>query len=155
MFVHVSQQVSVAKNAPVIPEEAIQADVKGYYVYKVVSDKVGQTYIKVGTRVDNQAQVLSGLNIGDTIVVAGQQKLDDGSVIKVQKMRSQFMKLSEICIRQPVLAIVLSLILVVLVVVAFQRLELRFFPKLELPILTVATTYDGVSAQLMESQVTT
>ncbi|AML49109.1 efflux transporter periplasmic adaptor subunit [Coxiella burnetii] len=85
MFVHVSQQISVAKNAPVIPEEAIQADVKGYYVYKVVGDKVGQTYIKVGTRVDNQAQVLSGLNIGDTIVVAGQQKLDDGSVIKVQK----------------------------------------------------------------------
>lgn len=65
------------------------------------------------------------------------------------------MKLSEICIRQPVLAIVLSLILVVLGVVAFQRLELRFFPKLELPILTVATTYDGASAQLMESQVTT
>ncbi|MBT8506281.1 multidrug transporter AcrB [Coxiella-like endosymbiont of Rhipicephalus sanguineus] len=65
------------------------------------------------------------------------------------------MKLSEICISQPVLAIVLSLILVVLGIVSFQRLELRFFPKLQLPTVTVATSYEGASAELMESQVTT
>lgn len=50
-----------------------------------MGDKVGQTYIKIGTRLDNQAQVLSGLKIGDTIVVTGQQKLDDGSVVRVVK----------------------------------------------------------------------
>lgn len=83
MFVHVAQQISVAKNTPVIPEEAVLADVKGYYVYKVVGNKVAQTYIKVGVRVDDQAQVLSGLKIGDSVVTAGQQKLQDGSVIKI------------------------------------------------------------------------
>ena len=65
------------------------------------------------------------------------------------------MKLSEICIRQMVLAIVLSSMLVVLGIVAFQHLELRFFPKLQLPIVTVATFYEGASTELMESQVTT
>lgn len=85
MFVHVSHQISVVKDTVVVPEEAIQADIKGYYVYKVMGDKVGQTYIKIGTRLDNQAQVLSGLKIGDTIVVTGQQKLDDGSVVRVVK----------------------------------------------------------------------
>ena len=85
MFVHVTQQISVAKNILVIPEEAIQADIKGYYVYKVVGNRVGQIYIKIGARIDNRAQVLSGLKVGDMIVVAGQQKLDDGSVIKVMK----------------------------------------------------------------------
>lgn len=65
------------------------------------------------------------------------------------------MKLPEICIRQPVLAIVLSLVLVVLGVVGFHRLELRFFPKMQLPIVTVSTYYEGASAALMESQVTT
>ena len=85
MFVHVAHQISVAKNAAVIPEEAIQVDIKGYYVYKVVGGKVGQTYIRIGTRLNNQAQVLSGLKIGDTIVVAGQQKLEDGSIVRVVK----------------------------------------------------------------------
>ncbi|MBT8506282.1 efflux transporter periplasmic adaptor subunit [Coxiella-like endosymbiont of Rhipicephalus sanguineus] len=88
MFVHVSHQISVAKNTAVVPEEAIQADVKGYYVYKVMGDKVAQIYIKIGARLDNQAQVLSGLKIGDTIVVAGQQKLDDGSVVRVVKQEA-------------------------------------------------------------------
>ena len=65
------------------------------------------------------------------------------------------MKLPEICIRQPVLAIVLSLVLVVLGVMGFQRLEIRFFPKVELPVVTITTHFEGASANLMESQVTT
>ncbi|WP_304985270.1 efflux RND transporter periplasmic adaptor subunit [Coxiella-like endosymbiont] len=88
MFVHVSHQISVAKDTAVVPEEAIQADIKGYYVYKVMGDKVRQTYIKIGARLDNQAQVLSGLKIGDIIVVAGQQKLDDGSIVRVVKQEA-------------------------------------------------------------------
>ena len=65
------------------------------------------------------------------------------------------MKLPGICIRQPVLAIVFSLVLVVLGVMGFQRLEIRFFPKVELPVVTITTHFDGSSAALMESQVTT
>lgn len=86
MFVHVSQQISVTKNAPVVPEEAVLADVKGYYVYKVVEGKVVQTYIKVGVRVNNKAQILDGLKLGDVVVTAGQQKLQDGSVVKIVSM---------------------------------------------------------------------
>ncbi|WP_264435383.1 efflux RND transporter periplasmic adaptor subunit [Coxiella endosymbiont of Dermacentor marginatus] len=86
MFVHVAHQISISKNTVVIPEEAIQADIKGYYVYKVADGKASQIYIKIGTHLGNQAQVLSGLKIGDAIVwVAGQQKLDDGSFVKVVK----------------------------------------------------------------------
>jgi multidrug efflux pump len=65
------------------------------------------------------------------------------------------MRLPEICIRQPVLAIVLSLILIVLGAVGFQRLELRFFPKLVMPTVNVYTYYEGASPELMESQVST
>lgn len=65
------------------------------------------------------------------------------------------MKLPDICIRQPVLAIVISLVLVVLGLIGFQRLEIRFFPKLQLPVVTVNTYFQGASASLMESQVTT
>lgn len=65
------------------------------------------------------------------------------------------MKLPQICIRQPVLAIVFSLVLVVLGIVGFQTLELRFFPELKLPIVSIHTYYEGASAELMENQVTT
>ncbi|MCH9644673.1 MAG: efflux RND transporter periplasmic adaptor subunit [Gammaproteobacteria bacterium] len=83
MFVHAEQQIEVLKNAIVVPEQAILADVKGYYVYKVVGNKAAQVYIKVGTRLNGRAQVLSGLSVGDEIVTAGQQKLNDGSIISV------------------------------------------------------------------------
>lgn len=65
------------------------------------------------------------------------------------------MKLPEICIQQPVLAIVLSLVLMVLGIMGFQRLEICFFPKVQLPVVTITTYFDGASSDLMESQVTT
>lgn len=65
------------------------------------------------------------------------------------------MKLPEICIRQPVLAIVLSLILVVVGVMGYLRMEILFFPAQEMPIVTISTSYSGASPDLMESQVST
>ena len=83
MFVHLSEQLGVIKNAIVIPASAISADIKGYYVFKVEGNKVAQTYITTGMQVGAKTQVLNGLQVGDTIVVAGQQKLQDGSTIAV------------------------------------------------------------------------
>ncbi len=65
------------------------------------------------------------------------------------------MKLPETCIKHPVFSIVLSLILVVLGVMGFQNLEIRFFPRVQQPIVTITTHFEGASAALMESQVTT
>ena len=65
------------------------------------------------------------------------------------------MKLSEKCIQQPVLAIVLSLVLTVLGYMGFQQLEILFSPKQVMPIVSIHTYYEGASADLMESQVST
>ena len=64
------------------------------------------------------------------------------------------MNLFELCIRRPVLATVMSLILVLVGVVAFQRLTVREFPNIDEPIVSVTTNYPGASASIMESQVT-
>lgn len=64
------------------------------------------------------------------------------------------MTLFELCIRRPVLATVMSLILVLVGVVAFQRLTVREFPNIDEPIVSVTTNYPGASAAIMESQVT-
>ena len=64
------------------------------------------------------------------------------------------MTLFELCIRRPVLATVMSLILVLVGVVSFQRLTVREFPNIDEPIVSVTTNYPGASAVIMESQVT-
>ena len=63
------------------------------------------------------------------------------------------MTLSDICIRRPVFATVLSLILVLLGLMAYQRLSVREYPNVDVPIVTVNVTYPGASPEIMESQV--
>ena len=64
------------------------------------------------------------------------------------------MDIFEFCIRRPVFATVLSLILMLLGLVAFQRLTVREFPNVDEPIISVSTNYPGASAAIVESQVT-
>ncbi|MFN0219609.1 MAG: efflux RND transporter permease subunit [Hyphomicrobium sp.] len=60
----------------------------------------------------------------------------------------------EFCIRRPVFSTVLSLILVLLGVVSFQRLTVREYPNVDEPVVSVSTSYPGASATIIESQVT-
>ncbi|MEQ1889480.1 MAG: efflux RND transporter permease subunit [Alphaproteobacteria bacterium] len=62
--------------------------------------------------------------------------------------------LSELCIRRPVLAVVMSLLLVLLGLISFDRLSVREYPNIDPPIILVFTKYTGASAEVMESQVT-
>ncbi|HYG86213.1 MAG TPA: efflux RND transporter permease subunit [Azospirillum sp.] len=64
------------------------------------------------------------------------------------------MVLSDISIRRPVLATVMSLALMLVGVVSYQRLSVREYPKIDEPVVTVETTYKGASAEIIESQVT-
>ena len=64
------------------------------------------------------------------------------------------MVISDICIRRPVFATVLSLVLVLLGLVSYDRLSIREYPKIDEPVVTVTTAYRGASAEIIESQVT-
>ncbi len=64
------------------------------------------------------------------------------------------MKISEICIQRPVLATVLSLVVMLLGIVSYDRLSVREYPKIDEPVVTVTTDYRGASADIIESQVT-
>lgn len=65
------------------------------------------------------------------------------------------MGLSEISIRRPVLATVMSLMIVLVGLVAYQRLPVREYPNIDEPVVTVETTYRGASAEIIESRITT
>ena len=64
------------------------------------------------------------------------------------------MQLSETSIRRPVFATVLSLLIVLVGVVSFTRLNVREYPKIDNPVVTVETKYTGASSAVVESQVT-
>ena len=64
------------------------------------------------------------------------------------------MVLSDISIRRPVLAIVVNLVVVLIGIIAYTRLPVRLIPNVDVPVVTVSTSYPGASAQVIESQVT-
>lgn len=64
------------------------------------------------------------------------------------------MSISDICIRRPVFATVLSLTVMLIGIVAYSKLPVREYPKIDEPVVTVDTTYRGASADIVESQIT-
>lgn len=64
------------------------------------------------------------------------------------------MILSDICIRRPVFATVMSLVILLLGLISFQRLSVREYPKIDEPVVSVSTTYKGASPEVIESRVT-
>ena len=64
------------------------------------------------------------------------------------------MVLSDVSIRRPVFATVMSLLLLVLGVIAFTRLTLRELPAIDPPIVSVSVEYPGASAAVVETRIT-
>jgi len=64
------------------------------------------------------------------------------------------MRLSDLSIKRPVLAVVMSLLLVVLGLMSFLRLTLRELPAIDPPIVSVQVDYPGASAGVVETRVT-
>ena len=64
------------------------------------------------------------------------------------------MILSDISIRRPVFATVINLVVLLVGIIAYDRLAVRQIPNVDTPVVTVNTSYPGASAQVIESQVT-
>ena len=64
------------------------------------------------------------------------------------------MVLSEVCIKRPVFATVLSLLIVLVGLISYDRLTVREYPAIDEPVVSVMTDYKGASPEVVESQVT-
>ncbi|MGL4887006.1 MAG: efflux RND transporter permease subunit, partial [Aeromonas veronii] len=64
------------------------------------------------------------------------------------------MWLSDISVRRPLVAVVLSALLTVFGLVAFSKLTVREMPDVQIPSVSITTTYEGAAPSVMESQVT-
>ncbi len=93
MFARVTTVFGVREQARVVPEEAIVPQGGRQYVIQLVpgadpDSLVSQRVeVKVGIRRPGQVEIVQGLQEGDTVVTAGQQRLQrDGSAVKVLEL---------------------------------------------------------------------
>ncbi len=64
------------------------------------------------------------------------------------------MSLSSISLKRPVLAMVMSIIILLFGFIGYRSLGVREYPSIDPPIITVRTVYTGASAEVIESQIT-
>lgn len=64
------------------------------------------------------------------------------------------MRLSEVSIKRPVLATVMSIIIVLFGVIGFTYLGVRDYPSVDPPVISVSTTYTGANSDVIISQIT-
>ena len=62
--------------------------------------------------------------------------------------------LSTISINRPVLAVVMSLVIILFGIIGFSFLGVREFPSVDPPVVTVSTSYIGANSDVIESQLT-
>ena len=64
------------------------------------------------------------------------------------------MNFTELLIRRPVLSTVMTIIILMVGAVSYTRLSLRQFPEVDKPIISVTTSLEGASPQIIEQQLT-
>lgn len=64
------------------------------------------------------------------------------------------MLLSDVSIKRPVFASVLSLLLIAFGIIAFDRLTLREYPAIDPPVVSIRTVYPGAASSIVETRIT-
>lgn len=83
-FVNVRLLVRTLSDVPVVSNAAIQHGSPGTYVYQVnADDTVSVRTVKTGASDANVTEVVSGLKLGDKVVVDGVDRLKDGAKVSI------------------------------------------------------------------------
>src|SRR4051812_18079876 len=64
------------------------------------------------------------------------------------------MSLSTLSIKRPVLAIVMTVVIILFGLIGYSFLGVREYPSIDPPVITVRTSYPGANADVVESQIT-
>jgi membrane fusion protein (multidrug efflux system) len=84
MYLDLRLAAEVRPNAILVPEEAIVPIQGANFVYVIQDSKASRRQVGLGIRVPGTAEIRSGLDAGDTVVVGGQERLQDGIPVMVK-----------------------------------------------------------------------
>ena len=82
-FAHVRITTETHEDALLVPRNAVVQDRQQRIVYVVVDGRAQRRVVEVGFEQGNQAEILKGLVVGDSVVTKGQNSLKDGAAVKV------------------------------------------------------------------------
>lgn len=86
MFARLNLRLKTVTDAVVVPSEAVIVTPKGLLVAYVIQDgKALQRKVRIGVEAKGKLQILDGINAGDKLVVAGNEKLKDGLEVRLQQ----------------------------------------------------------------------
>ena len=176
LFARVHLTLAERQNALFVPEQSIQPQGDKAFVFKVVDAGDGKSVAKLtavvlGKRRAGEVEVRRGCSRrpgghGGAAQDPGRgagagpgSRRPAGRLRWPRTSRSQVssapqMNLSELCIRRPVFASVLSLVVLLVGLMAYSRLPVREYPNIDEPVVSVTTDYRGASPEIIESQVT-
>jgi membrane fusion protein (multidrug efflux system) len=83
MFASVALEVESREGALVIPKAALSLDSIGDSVFVAIDGAAVRREIEIGYREGDRIEVLSGLEVGEQVVIVGQDGLADGTPVQV------------------------------------------------------------------------
>jgi RND family efflux transporter MFP subunit len=86
MFANITMIMEKKENAVILPNQVIQNDDYGNYVYLIKPDTtVEKRYISIGIKQDTKFEILSGITDKDQVVFIGQSLIRDKMKVKISK----------------------------------------------------------------------
>ncbi len=86
MFARITLQGRSVKNAIVVPDSAIITTPRGGHIVFIVKDgKAIMRHVEIGLENGNDIQIVKGINVDDTVIIAGNFNLKNGLSVKIIK----------------------------------------------------------------------
>lgn len=83
-FAEITVPVSSTREAAVIPVSAVRPSERGFIAFVVEGDKAVERILTLGMKsADGQVEVLSGLKVGEVLVVRGSEALQNGVTVRM------------------------------------------------------------------------
>ncbi|MCK7512286.1 MAG: efflux RND transporter periplasmic adaptor subunit [Desulfobacterales bacterium] len=84
LFARIKMKVETHENAVLVPAQAVLVNAKGERMAFIVQDgKAFARKVATGIEADGLIEIISGVKPGEQIVVAGNEKLKDGTAVKL------------------------------------------------------------------------
>ena len=148
------------QDALLVPQRAV-SELQGGYQVAVVDgeNKVNIRTVTVGDRVGTDWIISDGLKRGERVVAEGVQKVRPGMQVNPKPFAAggegKVSPMSKFFINRPIVAMVISIVLVLVGAITILNLPVAQFPNIAPPEIQILATYVGADAQTLEQAVAT
>ena len=66
-----------------LPTESVIPQLNGHKIYTYNGGKAKELNVQIGIRTSTQVEIVSGLNVQDTVLVSGLLQIKDGSDVEI------------------------------------------------------------------------